>query len=232
MSRKEHGETGGLSRGEAIGIIVVLVMYVVSLLYSYTTQPELFAIQHLYFSLITFLLVVGILAFDRLTLESVRVDIHVVAACVIAAFAVFALVNFIVVTPVLLQVAALSSVIPLVGMATHHALFVGVGEGILHFTIIRLTKVVTGDWGRAILIGSAILGGLHVFAIGVVLPTLTFLALIFVVFAALAKLPELMGSKIGLSLIVAVVAHAVYNVSLLTLGTLVEAAVTMVAAVV
>lgn len=216
MARAKGKQLGELGRAEAIGVIVVLGLYIFTMLASYGTDPQLFMTQLFYFSIITFVLVVMILSFDRLTLTCARISKYVIAGVVISSVAMFALVNFIVVNPSILQVAALSSVMPTVGLAVYQLMFIGVGEGILHFIFIRLSYTATKNWGAAILIGSGILGGMHVFAVGAVPLTLIFLALIFVIFAALAMSPAILGGKVKFSLIISAVVHMVYNIVLLT----------------
>lgn len=220
MGRHKSGKSGELGRAEAAGIIIILCLYVFSMLGAIGRDLELFMTQLFYFSLITFILVAGILAFDKLTLVSVRISKYVVAGVVLGSVGMFALVNFVVVNPSILQVAAFSSITPTAGLVIYQVMFIGVGEGILHFFLIRLSYSVVEKWGIAILIGSGILGAMHIYAVGFVPLTLVFLALIFVVMAGLAMVPTLLNPdpkrKVVLSLIVAAVVHMVYNVVLLT----------------
>ncbi len=209
---------GGLGRAEAIGVMVVICLYIFTMLASYGADPQLFLTQLFYFTLITFGLVTMILAFDKLTLECARVSKYVIAGVVISSVVMFALVNFIIVNPSLLQIAALSSVVPTMGLAVYQLMFIGVGEGILHFLFIRLSYTATKNWGVAILIGSGILGALHFAAVGFVPLTLVFLGLIFVVIAALSMTPAILGGKVKFSLIIAAVVHMIYNVTLILLS--------------
>jgi len=163
-----------------------------------------------------------ILAFDKLTLESCRISKHVILGCVISVFAMFALVNFIVVSPSILAIAAFSSVTPTVGLVVYQLIFIGASEGILHWFCIRLSYVATKNWGIAIILGSAILGAMHIFAVGFS-PSLVFLSLIFVIFAASAMIPSLIGGKVKFSLIVSCCVHACYNLMLLTFSGIVVA---------
>jgi len=228
MKRGKTGEPGKLGRAEALGAIVVVSLYISSMLASFNVDPQLFRTQLLYFTIITFCLVAMILAFDKLTLECVRISKYVVAGCVISAVAMFALVNFIVVNPSILQIAALSSITPTVGLAVYQVMFVGVGEGILHFFLIRLSYSAVKNWGIAILVGSGILGAMHIFAVGTIPLSLVFLGLIFVVMAGLAMVPTLLDPdpkrKVVLSLIVASVVHMIYNVTLILMPKAVKAA--------
>lgn len=223
MDWKKKGKQGGLGRAEAIGAIVVICLYVFTMLASYSSDPQLFMTQQFYFSLIPFSLVILILAFDRLTLESARISKHVVLGCIVSVFAMFALVNFIVVNPSILQIAALSSVTPTIGLVVYQVAFVGVGEGLLHYLFIRLSYSAVKNLGIAILIGSSILGAMHIFAVGFVPLTLVFLAIIFVVIAALSMSPLLLGGKVTYSLIISAVVHMVYNVCLITMSGVVAA---------
>lgn len=225
MKRGKTGEPGRLGRAEALGAIIVISLYIFSMLASYRVDSELFMTQLFYFTLITFVLVVTIFAFDRTTLECARISKYVVAGCVGSAVAMFALVNFIVLKPSILQIAALSSVTPTAGLALYQVLFVGVGEGLLHFTFINLSRDVmrTEGWGLPILSGSIILALLHIFAVGFVPLTLVFLGLIFVVIAGFSMTPALLGGKVAFSIIISAVVHMVYNVCLITMSGAVKA---------
>lgn len=219
MGRHKSGKSGELGRAEAAGAIIVISLYVLSMLAAIGRDLELFMQQLFYFSLITFILVVGILAFDRLTLESVKISKYVIAGVVISSVAMFAFVNWIVISPSILQIAAFSSITPTAGLVIYQVIFIGAGEGILHFFLIRLSYSVVEKWGIAILIGSGILGAMHIFSVGFVPLTLVFLGLIFVVMAGLAMVPTLLNPdpkrKVVLSLIVAAVVHMIYNVTLI-----------------
>lgn len=236
MKRGKTGEPGKLGRAEAIGAIIVICLYVFSMLASYRADSELFRTQHFYFSLITFSLVVIIFAFDRTSLACVRIDKYVIAGVVISAVVMFALVNFIVVNPSILQIAALSSVTSTTGLVVYQLLFISAGEGFLHFLFIWFSYAATKNRGISILVGSSILGAMHIFAVGFVPLTLVFLGLIFVVMAGLSMVPFLLEDapkrKIALSLIVAVVVHTVYNVTLILMPKAVKAAAAAAVAVV
>lgn len=230
---KKKGKSGGLGRAEAAGAMVVIVLYIVTMLASYSSDPQLFMTQQFYFGIITFCLVAMILLFDKLTLECVRISKYVILGCVVSSFIMFVLVNVIVVNPSILAVAALSSVVPTAGLVIYQVMFIGVGEGLLHYVFIRLGYSVVKRWGIAILIGSCILGSLHIFAVGFVPLTLVFLTLIFVVIAALSMTPLLFGArptekKIHFSIIISSVVHMVYNVCLILMPKTAEAVATVV----
>lgn len=231
--RKRRGKSGGLGRAEAVGAMVVIALYIVTMLASYSSDRELFMTQQFYFGIITFSLVVIILVFDRLSLACARVNKHVILGCVVSSFIMFVLVNVIVVNPSILAIAALSSVVPTAGLVIYQVMFIGVGEGLLHYVFIRLAHSAVKRWGIAILIGSCFLGSLHIFAVGFVPLTLVFLSLIFVLIAALSMTPLLFGArpteeKIHFSIIISAVVHMVYNVCLILMPKTAEAAATVV----
>lgn len=218
MGRHKSGKSGELGRAEAAGAIIVICLYVFSMLGAIGRDLELFMTQLFYFSLITFILVAMILAFDRLTLESVRISKHVLAGVVLASVAMAAFVNFIVVNPGILQIAAFSSITPTAGLVIYQLFFIGVGEGILHFFLIRLSYSAVKNWGLAILVGSGILGAMHIYAVGIVPLTIIFLALIFIIFAGLSMSPALLGGKVKFSLIISATVHMIYNICLITMS--------------